>query len=165
MAEDTENHPAFAEQSREWLDDLALEPCNFLRSTGSLSCFSRDRGVHVAGSIIEDLRRRNLLGSDAMDNEGNPLFHPFRFYPLHCIHKIGEADSQHGNRTKVWNEVADLAILLEPIYWPQITGWAPIGTGDEDAMEWVWNNIENAHCSLFVLWTGQYGRNDMRICE
>ena len=105
---------------------------------------------------------RGWLASDGTDYDGGPMFHPFRLYPLQQIlHRCGlriadsatvyerdrvmelvkwalesvvptiEQISKAATRT---NEIADLAILLEPLYWPRITGRVSYGIS-EDAYE------------------------------
>ena len=86
--------------------------------------------------------------SDATNHADAPLFHPFRIYPLHqilekCALRIAPSASlrrdsasrllkldlehlhsleQIEKAARRGNNVADLAILLEPLYWPCITG-------------------------------------------
>jgi len=142
--------PDFRQYLGEWGQDLELLLQNSLLDEGALIRFARDRGIRVSGVVSGDpgkLHKRGLLTSDGLDHDGDPLFHPFRIYPLHktleacklnssmsaslqgdsvlcpveqvlaspqSIDKIGKV-AREGNR------VADLAILLEPIYWPRVT--------------------------------------------
>jgi hypothetical protein len=76
--------------------------------------------------------RQRWLESDGVDDDGKPLFHPFRLYVLHRILNsrivsgadFGEAFNEEIIRTKSprWNAIVDLAVSLEPIYWPEIIG-------------------------------------------
>jgi len=63
------------------------------------------------------------------------LFHPFRVYVAHKLLGISRrAPEQVGKAASHWNRVVDLAVLLEPLYWPSITGkitW-PGGISEEE---------------------------------
>jgi hypothetical protein len=94
-----------------------------------------------------DFHNRGWLRRDGTDDENRPFFHPFRIYPLHRILescRLGLArsatlrpaatlklverllgspvDQQIEQDAHCWNDIADLAILLEPVYWPDVTG-------------------------------------------
>ena len=134
-----------------WDQDLEMLRQNSLLDEGALIRFARDRDIVVSGVVTGDpgkLHKQGLLTRDGLDHESNPLFHPFRMYPLHktleaC--KFSSATSALLQRDSVLalveqvlaspqsvdriekialesNRVADLAILLEPVYWPRITG-------------------------------------------
>src|SRR5439155_14022271 len=124
---------------------------NRLLGEAAFVAFARDRGIPVSGVTSGDpgeFHRRGWLVADGVDAEGRPLFHPFRVYPLHvvlarCAPRIGAsmwlrpdrmlqlvkdlqpgtlaAAQQIANVAKVSNHIVDLAILLEPLYWPRIT--------------------------------------------
>src|ERR1022692_1659870 len=89
---------------------------------------------------IADFRKRGWLQVDGLDSEGGPLFHCFRFYVLHRILGTRELDPSWGDafarrvdeNMGRWNEIVDLAILLEPPYWPPIVGRTPIGHCSEE---------------------------------
>jgi hypothetical protein len=120
--------------------------------------FAHDRGLRVAGmrnGVSGDFYRRGWLTHDGVDADGNPHFHPFRIYPLHNMLKVCELPAapaaslrresvsglverglasmfsleQIGEKSQIWNRVVDLAILLEPLYWPDVTGHLSIGGG------------------------------------
>ena len=123
---------------------------NVLLDEAAFITFARDRGIGVSGVVRGDpgtFHSKGWLKADGTDSEGHPLFHPFRLYPLHCILKrcgVGLARSawlqpdrlaelvkdarrflpsedQLGQLARTTNEIADLAVLLEPVYWPRVT--------------------------------------------
>jgi hypothetical protein len=112
---DNNQVPDFRRYFEEWAHDLEMLRQNKLLGERELITFARERGIAVSGAATGDpgnLHRQDRLASDGLDYRG-PLFHPFRMYPLHCILDKGED-------TRESNQVADLAILLEPVYWPRI---------------------------------------------
>lgn len=126
--------PEFQRYFLEWREQLESLRQNSLLSEGSLISFASNRGFPVRGVIKGDpgdFHRLGLLKEDEL-YEGAPQFHPFRLYPLHRILKwrrtFGSLDPVGGQTViqwaKEWNAVADLAILLEPLYWPDIIGHA-----------------------------------------
>ena len=143
--------PQFSEFQKECAEELELLRQNRLLKESAFLRFARDRGLPVAGVVTGDPGRfheRGWLVSDRTDPDANLLFHPFRIYPLHLILETCklnivrsaaiDKDSflrliQHGlphvaNTDRIQKEaseanlVVDLAMLLEPIYWPFITG-------------------------------------------
>ena len=142
--------PDFRRYFEEWANDLEMLRQNKLLDERAFITFARDRGIAVSGISTEDLANMNKQGwiaSDGLDHQGRPLFHPFRMYPLHCIlekcqllipasvfidrNSVLEFVEQLpefllsidlGENARESNQVADLAVLLEPIYWPRITG-------------------------------------------
>ena len=143
--------PAFRQYLEEWAQELEMLRQNRLLSESAFITFARDRGIAVSGMTTGDLgnlSKRGWLASDGLDHHGDPLFHPFRIYPLHCILEncelpiatsvFLERDNliefierlpafllsiDLGEDARESNEVADLAVLLEPVYWPCISGW------------------------------------------
>lgn len=133
-----------------WSHDLNLLRQNRLLDEGEFIGFARDRGLIVSGIVTGDPGKFHHLGwlmSDGIDHAGQPIFHPFRLYPLQKIlqaSKSGPVEEiltslSNGNHVaeaaRARNRVVDLAILLEPIYWPQITGrfsW-PVDFGQSNA--------------------------------
>lgn len=129
--------------------------------------FARGRGLAVSGVVTGepgDLLKRGWLTSDGTDSKDGPLFHPFRMYPLHktleaCTLTIAASISlrreelglgeqvmvslpsidQLREATREKDQAADLAILLEPIYWPRITKRSSlrIGTSQGDYKAWL----------------------------
>ena len=107
--------------------------------------FAKERGIPIFGVVTGDPSRFVELGWITVD--GNNLFHPFRIYPfLRAVRlcKLKNAATSSLNRSsfssflnekidilpaldqiefevKLANEIIDLAILLEPLYWPKIT--------------------------------------------
>ena len=137
----------------QWSGQLDLLRQNDLLSESRFLSFAKDRGIPVHGVSKGDpgeFYKRGWLEADGLTNEGQPLFHPFRIYPLHGILKayrrpltitldsqsqsaaafvarivesLPSADQLRGH-APTWNEVSDLAVILEPLYWPRVTGRA-----------------------------------------
>ncbi len=99
--------------------------------------FCRRRGIMVEGVLEGEpsaFLRRGWLERDGLNHDGGPLFHPFRLYAIHRIlgAEIPSAgalprersfnEDVIGHGSPAWNAVVDLACILEPIYWPRITG-------------------------------------------
>src|SRR5260370_18489830 len=107
---------------RNWSHDLESLRQNWLLNESGFLTFARDRGLIISGLVKgepSEFHTRGWLSGDGRQGR-NPLFHPFR---LHVLHEALSADRHLVQvRPRVWNEIADLAILLEPIYWPEITG-------------------------------------------
>lgn len=135
---------------RRWSSQLDALRQNELLDDAGLVSFAKNRGLGAYGLHRGDpseFRRRGWLAADAADADRGPLFHPFRIYPLQMIlrsshqrmcvsvdadgkaHAVLAAElraalptpTQLRSAGRLWNETADLAILLEPLYWPVIT--------------------------------------------
>jgi len=151
----------------EWTNDLELLRQNQLLDESSFIRFSRDRGIAVFGVVEGDpgeFNTRGWLPHDGLRENEKPLFHPFRLYPLYrileaCRLPIGASSSlnredlsdfiarvadqvmlsvdQIGAAAPAWNRTVELAILLDPVYWPVLTGRythsAFISEGDYEA--------------------------------
>ncbi len=146
--EKTENNiQLFISEYRERYSEILQ---NRLLDESALIRFSSERGIAVSGVIKGDpsnFLERGWLESDELPGNENILFHPFRIYPLHiavesCRLNITPSSSIEresfneflvkasdslpsleniSERAQLANEVANLAILIEPIYWPIIT--------------------------------------------
>jgi hypothetical protein len=143
------NVPDLRRQLVDWSEDIELFRQNQLMRESQFLTFAKDRAVPVCGVISGepgDFFKRGWLYADAID--GEPLFHPFRIFPLHRILRtcdIGIATAaslnpdsylrlttyalEHmstvqrlGEVSRDWNNVVTLAVILEPIYWPRIVG-------------------------------------------
>lgn len=143
--------PSFEPQLAAWAEHLELLRQNGLLSESRFISFAKDRGVAVRGVVTGDpgdLFRKGWLTSDGVDAEGQPLFHPFRIYSLRqvlALYRRPFTVSQPldpGNLTRFVeqmvelaptteqivtrggevNRVVNLAILVEPVYWPRIVG-------------------------------------------
>lgn len=125
--------PDLQKHLQEWSQDLDLLRQNRLLDEGHFISFSRERGSPVSGVVTGDpgkFHKRGWLMSDGTDYKGGPMFHPFRLYPLHQALEANNLDpltplpSIDTIRVAVLerNKVVDLAILLEPVYWPIVTG-------------------------------------------
>lgn len=130
-------------------EDLQTLRQNSLLDEDKFITFSTDRSIAAQGVIRGDpgiFHRRGLLKNDGLDYKGEPTFHPFRIYPLHKLLNackltderfsllqqdrdlwIMQAeildqpyDAKIESASQETNGVCDLAVLLEPIYWPRI---------------------------------------------
>lgn len=139
-----------------WAEVLSECRQNALLSESRFIRFARDRGSGVRGTIDGDPSRFHGLGWLDVDGElpdGGLLFHPFRLYPLHRILRVAstrvaapttaERDALPGllevlktlfpstdrltELSAAWNRTVDLAVLLEPAYWPGVVE------------QWTWN--------------------------
>jgi hypothetical protein len=126
-----------------WAGDLEELRQNWLMTESTFLTFAKDRGVNVIGVITgepAEFLRLGWLKSDGADDDGEPHFHPFRMYPLHQLVQRLRNSGWHSAQAltvsdaervaegaRDWNETIDLAILLEPIYWPRITGRIRLG--------------------------------------
>ena len=105
--------------AEDWESIRQLRP----QSESTFIAFARNRGIEVKGVLQGDpgrLHAEGRLCADELDQAGQPLFHPFRVYPLHIL-----SNPHRGALPGVSEEanaIADLAILLEPVYWPNLVG-------------------------------------------
>lgn len=125
---------------------------NSLLSEGEFIRFCKNRDIPIFGVLKGDptkLQNRGLLREDSRNGDGSPLYHPFRFYSVYEVLdslRIPLARSSYLERERVLpilerhvreelpsneiiraraakaNEIVELAILLEPIYWQYVTG-------------------------------------------
>ena len=145
------NVPDLSSYLTDWADEFDLLRQNWLLGESQFLTFAKDRGLPVAGVNTGepgDFSRRAWLHTDGADSDGQPRFHPFRVYPLRrilqaCDLQIARCASLNPDSllrmTKQmlerrppaerlntlsgdWNNVATLAVILEPIYWPDIVG-------------------------------------------
>ena len=136
-------------QLEEWSATYDALWQNRLLTESEFISFSKDRGLPVFGAVDGEpgeFQKLGWLRADGHQELEDYLFHPFRIYPLHmildcCDLRIARSatldkDSvlrlvEHTLNTRpparkiaelaeVWNETADLAVILEPLYWPQI---------------------------------------------
>jgi hypothetical protein len=150
--------PDFRRYMEEWSEELEVLRQNRLLGESAFIAFAKDRGLPVSGLVTGDpgdFHRRGWLASDGTDYDGGPLFHPFRIYPLSqildkCVLRTATSASlqrdtalellkwtlahlpsseQIGKAAHRGNNVVDLAILLEPVYWPRIVGRLSLGLG------------------------------------
>lgn len=132
---------------QEWSQDLELLRQVNILNAGNLINFAKDRGMDISRDIFDEFYSRGWIMKDGEDNSGAPLFHPFRVYPIyHTLLPLGATLtwSPSLNRevtlknVEQWitslpdaeqvetgiqrrNCVINLPIILEPVYWPQIT--------------------------------------------
>ena len=124
---------------------------NRLVDESSFIRFANERGIRACGVCTGDpgdFYKRGWLTGDGTNYDGGPLFHPFRIYPLFktlevCSLNIATSSTlrrdsvlefiavvlsslpsieEIGEITRHWSRAVDLAILLEPIYWPLVNG-------------------------------------------
>jgi hypothetical protein len=149
---DPSHHSNLGQYLSDWSTDLALLWQNNLLTESSFIRFARDRSLAVAGVVSGHpgyFHKKGWLTADRKDSTGNPLFHPFRFYVVYKILdrcKIRISPSDPLNRDSVLalvqnflkslprdddfaqfiqktTKIVDLAVLLEPAYWPGVTSW------------------------------------------
>jgi len=162
----------FRELFSTWADDLESLRQSSLLSESNFLNFTRDRGVPVCGVCSgepSDFSARGWLPFDRQSDDGTLLYHPFRIYSLYCLLEacdlhISRASSLHPkemlslvaqvlegcipNDTTFqqlavgYNRVVDLAILLEPIYWPNISGWT-------SSSPWLTEEARNARLAEY----------------
>lgn len=145
-----EGLPETRSMSELWLK-IEIFRQNELMSEAQFLNFLRDRGLPAFGGLDGDpgeFERRNWLHCDMRNSNEAPLFHPFRIYPAmrildHCNLRIARSaslrpegymriaqmmlklmpcEAEFLKLGAEWNKAVDLAVLLEPIYWPQIVG-------------------------------------------
>ena len=149
---DSIEHPEVRAAFAEWKDEFEGLVQNRLLTESDFLRFAKGRGVEVFGVITGDpalFYERGWLRSDGEAYDGSPVFHPFRIYPLHwilesCGLHIAASASIHrerfprlvqqvvenhlppleriGETASNANTIVDLPILLEPVYWPKISG-------------------------------------------
>ncbi len=137
---------------QELSNDLSTCRQNRLLAEDEFIRFCRKRGVPIYGVNTGDpgkLQARGLLREDARNDHAMPLYHPFRFYVVYEVldslrnpiarsayleregilplmeHHLREwlpSDKQISARAAKANEIVELAILLESIYWQYVTG-------------------------------------------
>lgn len=119
---------AFSTELASWSEELEALRQNWLLSESSFISFARDRGIGISGVVTGELSKLHTSGWLSADGivDNDLLFHPFRILVLHA--------RSAGNRlvlakARESNEIVDLAIMLEPIYWPAIIGHV---LGDHD---------------------------------
>lgn len=138
----TETHRLFKEN----LEAYSKLNQNDLMSESKMIRFAKDRGIAVSGVVTGDPGRFVELSWITNDSV-NGFFHPFRIYPYLkgiklCELKVAPTSSINRDsfryflsrvseflpslelietEVKLADEVSNLAILLEPIYWTKIT--------------------------------------------
>jgi len=149
--QEIQNVPSFRPYFEKWSEAIEILRQNRLLNENGFIGFARNRGISVSGVVTGDpleFHARGWLASDGRDEHGSPLYHPFRVCTLLRILeacRLPIASSSTLNRESFvgfierilpslpsleeigtdayqWDKVMDLAILLEPIYWPVITG-------------------------------------------
>lgn len=103
--------------------------------------FARDRGVYLGGVIKggpTEFFENGLLDVEKIAEDGSLYFHPFQFYSAFRLEKLKR---ESGNARKAdWlskdpslqeaasalavrnNKLVKMAMILEPAYWPYVTG-------------------------------------------
>ena len=140
--------PNLGQYVLDWAEDIEILRQNWLLSESSFLTFARDRGIAVAGVVTGEpgeFHKNGWLPADDKDEDGGLRFHPFRLYAVHetlrtlawkrTLESLRECAAAHsadpipamrtGEIAEIAataNEVVDLAVLLEPIYWPEIIG-------------------------------------------
>jgi hypothetical protein len=123
---------AFSRNLRIWSRDLKALRQNWLLGESAFISFARDRGLNLAGVVKGEpgeFHHRGWLSADGRLGK-DLLFHPFRLHVLERALAVG--DHITPARAREWNSTAELAILLEPVYWPAITGHLKFQRGEKD---------------------------------
>ncbi|MBZ2188239.1 hypothetical protein K8B33_03975 [Alcanivorax sp. JB21] len=102
--------------------------------------FTRKCGLPIKGVVRGDpgdFLQRGWLNTDGVRGDGEPLFHPFRIYVAHKLLCILRPVSEEVDAVaSSCNRIVDIAVLLEPLYWPLITDkvtWPGAVSEDEHA--------------------------------
>ena len=143
--------PTFCQYFDDWAQQLDSLRQNRLIDESSFIRFANERGINTWGVCTGDpgdFFKRGWLSCDETNYDGYPLFHPFRIYTLFKILeacKLNIATSstlqrdtllgfmervvsslptvaEIGEKACQLDRIINLAILLEPVYWPSITG-------------------------------------------
>jgi hypothetical protein len=139
--------------NRELSDELKNLRQNQLLNEKELIQFCKDRDIPIFGVVSGDpskLQARGWLTTDGIDADGSCMYHPFRFFVIHIIldslslpltrsaylereavlplleHDICDwlpSDEKLGELSAISNRIVELAVLLEPLYWPKIAGY------------------------------------------
>lgn len=110
----------FSKPMRRWSQDLAVLRQNRLLRESEFLSFARDCGLGVTGILSGEpgkLHREGLLSADGRSGK-DLLFHPFRLYVMQQALIAGEHITPE--KARIWNNAAELAIVLEPLFWPGI---------------------------------------------
>jgi hypothetical protein len=162
--DDPSNLHEFRHYLHEWSEEVNLLRQNRLLDEGAFISFAKDCGISVSGVIQGDpheFNQRGWLFQDGTLGDGRSLYHPFRIYPLyrilkacklnlspstslnrqrlpsmvqHVVEHFLPSDDQISELAREWNRITDLAILLEPVYWPTVSGklTRPALTSEDD---------------------------------
>jgi hypothetical protein len=106
-----------------WADQLQLIRQNRLLSEDEFVFFIRRCGLaEIVDASSGGIERWAF--PDGKIHDGRASFHPFRLFAV-CEARVGSG--AEGATTA--NRVVDLAVLLEPLYWPEITGRCSLNGG------------------------------------
>lgn len=135
-----------------WGNQLGCLQQNSLMNEAKFINFTKNVGIEISGIIKgdpSDFLQRGWLSHDDIDQKKAPLFHPFRIYVIcqilnlcripislsaslnrDCLSEHVKTAARNLMRpldqiaaaTADLNSIVDLAIILEPVYWPEITG-------------------------------------------
>ncbi len=135
--------PDFGPYLHECAGDLEQLRQNWLTNEGVFLGFARGCGLPVGGVIRGEpgeLVKRGLLDADAAGTDGEPWFHPFRLYPLSRLLETLRptwrdvlSDEELRAWARYWDSITDLAVILEPVYWPRLVGTERMSLGSEKA--------------------------------
>lgn len=155
--------PDFTAQLNEWEPQLRVLRQNPLLVESNFISFSKEHGIPVDGVITGtpgELKRYDWITCDGTSGD-DLFFHPFRIYPLitalrRCNFSIQLStlirseefrdvnellpDVEHLKAaTQYSDRIVNLSILLEPLYWPKITGQTtfPFGLEEKERRELI----------------------------
>lgn len=103
--------------------------------------FAKKRGFYLRGVITgepTEFAEQGLLDVEKIGEDGSLYFHPFQFYSAFRLEKLkresGNSQKQEWLTEDEWlrdaasamakknNEIIKLAMILEPVFWPFVTG-------------------------------------------
>jgi len=104
---------------------------------GSFSSFLSDRGLRLSVADLKTTVETGLIRPHFQSYSAQPQFHPFRILPVWKIIKcrmLECADTAQKDKSTIerYNLISDLAILMEPVYWPIIVGKQSLRRTGED---------------------------------
>jgi hypothetical protein len=106
-----------------WAEDLERLRQNRLLGENEFLAFVQRCGVlGVRGLPPDSESLQSLLGVDCRDHRGGGLFHPFRFSVAYESLSRSPGPKLLDEAVQISKQVVDLAVLLEPLSWPWITG-------------------------------------------
>ncbi len=146
----------------DWADTLRPLRQSVLLTATDLEWLAHNCGLASATGLLSRLHEQDCLQRDDALPDGRPLFHPFRAWVVRQALLRQDRVEALNQRVRVAKELVNLAVLLEPLYWPLITGIRRISVGDEgephpDQKESYFTAVRNLVKSLRAeVWQGRH---------